>query len=73
MATGIIDFDQMFVQSEMTNMSTDEQSNTWKWKKNQVLFQFTRNKYYAIVKIGRYPSSTIYAKEITEKEADKLL
>jgi hypothetical protein len=54
-----------FIQAEMTNMNTDE-SNPWKWKKGQKLFQWTRNKYYVIVKVPKYPEIGFTLKEVGE-------
>jgi len=56
-----------FVQAEMSNLVSDE-SNPWKWKKGQKLHQWTRNKYYVIVKVPKYPATGITLKEIDESE-----
>jgi len=54
-----------FVQAEMSNLNTDT-SNPWKWKKGQKLHQWTRDKYYVIVRVPIYPETGITLKEIDE-------
>jgi len=51
----------------MSNLESDE-SNPWKWKKGQKMHQWTRNKYYVIVKVPKYPEIGMTLKEINESE-----
>ena len=54
-------FQMDFIKAEMVNLDSDE-TNQWKWKKGQSLHQWTKDKYYIIIKMEKYPSTTIHVK-----------
>jgi len=53
------EFANDFVQAEMVNLTNDD-DNPWNWKKGEKLHQWTRDKYFVIHKVEKYPESSIW-------------